>query len=450
MSENLRRNFVKTAALATTALSYSRIYGANDKLRMGFIGVGKMGSANLGIGGRTDGIEVASICDVYQPNLDAAMDKAKTDLKASPKAIKDFREVMADSSIDAVCISTPDHWHAYMTVEACKAGKDVYVEKPVCLTVEEGVKMVQAARKYNKVVQAGTMQRSGEHFIKATDIVKSGKIGQVTHVQTWNVGLSDPEGIKAPADGPVPAGLDWNMWQGPAQEKPFNINRFGQDIEAGPADKQKWFPHFRWFWDYAGGMMTDWGVHLIDIAHMGLGEKMPRSVATMGGKYRLKDNRETPDTIFALYEYDGFTLTYHNRYGNGNSLVAFMSENKITTRPYGTLFHGDKGTLYVDRAMYVLIPERGAGFEAEQMMAVKKPTMNDNHWANFVSCTKSRQKPQSDIEICQRSSTACLLANVSLRSGVKVDFDEKSWSVKQSEAKRFTSKPERKPWVIKV
>ena len=181
-----------------------------------------------------------------------------------------------------------------MMVEACKAGKDVYVEKPICVTVEEGKKMVEAARKYKRVVQAGTQQRSGDHFNKAVELVKSGEIGQVTRVPNLELSATAPvEGIGNPPDEEPPAGLDWDMWLGPAPKRPFNANRFGID----PDDQ--WFSHFRWFWDYAGGMMTDWGVHLLDIVQMAYNEQMPKSVTRFGEKFRLKDNRETPDTIIA-------------------------------------------------------------------------------------------------------------------------------------------------------
>jgi predicted dehydrogenase len=428
-----RRRFVKAAGAAalTTNIFASSVQGANDRVNAAFIGMGKMGRSNLNVAMRQENLHVASVCDIYDRNLKWAHDMA---LKKFPetKAIKDFREILADKSIDIVCISTPDHWHPYMTVEACKAGKDVYVEKPICVTVEEGKKMVEAARKYQRVVQAGTQQRSGDHFIKAVELVKNGEIGQVTRVQTWNVGLSPVEGIGSPPDEEPPAGLDWDMWLGPAPKRPYNRNRFGVD----PDDK--WFSHFRWFWDYAGGMMTDWAVHLLDIVQMGFNEQMPKVVMTAGEKFRLKDNRETPDTIIALYEYPGFLATYENRYGNGNALNG---------RGYGITFHGDKATLFVDRSMYQLTAEKRG---AEPVTVKSANNQNMAHWANFLECVKTRKKPASDIEICQRSTTTCLLANVALRSKLRLDWDEQKWTVKQSEAKKYLSRDDRKPWKLVV
>lgn len=427
-----RREFVKAGAAALTANIFTgRLRGANDRVNTAFIGLGKMGRGNLNFAMRQETVQVHSVCDVFERNLKMAHEQA---MKKFPeaKAIKDFREVLADKSVDAVCISTPDHWHAYMTVEACKAGKDVYVEKPVSATVDEARKMVEAARKYNRVVQAGTMQRSGDHFQKAVEIVKTGGIGQVTRVSTWNVSLSPVEGIGNTADAPVPEGLDWDMWLGPAPKRPFNANRLGID----PADR--WYSHFRWFWDYAGGMMTDWGVHLLDIVQMAFDEQMPKSVACFGEKFRLKDNRETPDTIVALYEYPQFIATYENRYGG---------TNLPNGRPYGILFHGDKGTLFVDRSLYQLTPE---GRDAKPIEVRSSNNSNVAHWANFIDCMRSRQKPRSDIENCARSTATCLLANVSLRSKMRVDWDEPKWTVKQAEARKFLSKEDRKPWRIVI
>ena len=196
-----------------------------------------------------------------------------------------------------------------MTVMACQAGKDVYVEKPTSVAIAEGRKMVEAARKYNRVVQVGTQQRSAKHFQQAAKLVQDGGIGKVAAVRCWNVGNQFPDGIGNPPDSDPPADLDWDLWLGPAPRRPFNANRFG----VVPTN----FSYFRWFWDYAGGMMTDWGVHLIDIVQMAMKVDAPTSVSAVGGKFCLTDNRETPDTILASYQYPGFVMTYENRTTNG-------------------------------------------------------------------------------------------------------------------------------------
>jgi len=432
MTGSDRRDFLKNAAAAalTTSIFTGPVRGANDKLSLGFIGMGKMGRSNLKYAMGQDNVNVVSVCDVYDRNLNWAVEATK----GQAKGLHDFREVLADKSIDAVCISTPDHWHAYMTIEACKAGKDVYVEKPICVVVDEGVKMVQAARKYGRVVQAGTMQRSAEHFQKAADIVRNGQLGKVAFVRTWNYGSMPQEGIGNPPDAEPPAGLNWEMWLGPAPKRPFNENRWGID------PKDKWFSHFRWFWDYAGGMMTDWGVHWLDIVQLALNEEMPSAITSLGGKFWLKDNRETPDTLEVVYEYpSGLIATYENRDSNAQSMFQ---------KGGGILFHGTKGTLFVDRSEYRVIPERGSDLQEETVKATSSG--NREHWANFLQCIRTREHPTSDIEKCQHSTTTCLLGNVALRSRLRLDFDAQKWTVSQVEARKYLTREYRKPWKLSV
>lgn len=426
-ASNDRRDFLKAAATAafTTNIFTGNLKGANDKINAAFIGMGRMGRGNLGHAMKQDNLVVTQVCDVFKPNLDLAVEQTQ----GKAKGVRDFREILADKTVDVVCISTPDHWHAYQTVEACKAGKDVYVEKPVCVAIDEGKKMVDAARKYKRVVQAGTMQRSGKHFQEATDIVKSGKLGKVSMVHTWNYSLMEPEGIGSPADAAPPDTLDWDMWLGPAPKRPFNANRFGVDPKA--------FSHFRWFWDYAGGMMTDWGVHWLDIVQMAFDEAMPTVATAVGGKFRLTDNRETPDTIHASYEYNGFCCTYENRYGNGQSMFG---------KNGGILFYGDKGTLFVDRSEYRVIPEKGSSLQEVQVKSSNNS--NNAHWQNFLECVRTRQNPISDIEKCYRSTATCLMANIALRSKTRLDWDGET--IKQSEARKYMYREYRKPWKLSV
>ena len=428
-----RRDFLKTAggAALTTSLFTGNVKGANDKVNIAFIGVGAMGSGNLGYAAKTEGVKIVAVCDVWQPHLERAEAQARR-LGHEPRGVKDFREILADKSIDAVCISTPDHWHAYMTVEACKAGKDVYVEKPACVYVEEGVKMVQAARKYNRVVQAGTMQRSGAFFQKAREIVKSGELGDITFCRTWQAGLAKQEGEGSPPDGDPPAGLDWDLWLGPAPKRPFNPNRWG----IAP---KRWST-FRYFWDYAGGAMTDWGVHLLDIVQFAFDEAMPKSVSAMGGRFYVKDNLETPDTMLATFYYPGFIGAYESRTCN---------PYPINEEGYGTSFHGTRATLTVNRGGYTLKPvEKGA--PALDVHDKEMSQMNVPHWQNFLECIRTRQKPASDIETCVRTTATCLLANISMRHGIWLDWDDKAFTVKQSDARQYLKLNYRKPWKLEV
>jgi len=432
-----RREFLKSAGAAalTTSLFTGKIRGANDKIAAAFIGMGKMGRANLRIAMKQENLVPVAVCDVYQRNLDWAV----RDSKDQAKPYRDFREVLADKSVDVVCISTPDHWHAYMTVEACKARKDVYVEKPICVVVDEGVKMVEAARKYERVVQAGTMQRSAAHFKKAVEIVRSGDLGKITFVRTWNYGHEAQQGYGNPPDAAPPAGLDWDMWLGPAPKEPFNANRFGVD----PDDK--YFSTFRWFWDYAGGMMTDWGVHWLDIVQMAFNEEIPSEITSLGGKLWFNDNTETPDTLQVTYRYpSGFLATYERRAANAQSMFEKSS---------GILFCGNKGTMFLDRGGYKIVPEKTGKPPANLMEPAEEKSTdsgNANHWANFLECVRTREKPQSDIEKCQRSTTTCLLGNVALRSRLRLDWDAQNWTTAQPEARKFLTREYRAPWKLVV
>lgn len=430
-----RRTILKGASAAlTTSLFTGRVKGANDRIAVGHIGMGAMGSSNLGHALKMTDAEPVAVCDVYQPHLEKAVATA-TKAGKTVKAIKDFREILADKSIDAVCISTPDHWHAYMAIEACKAGKDVFVEKPASVYVEEGQKMVQAARKYNRVVQAGTMQRSGGYFKKAAELVKSGILGEVTFVHTWQSGATKKQGWGRPADGPVPAGLDWDMWLGPAPKVPFNLNRWGVGVTT--------FPTFRYFWDYAGGAMTDWGVHLIDPVHQCFDEVMPTMISTQGGKFYVDDNTDTPDTMLATFTYPKFMLTYESR--TANPLPMFANQGA------GTIIHGTDANVMVTRGGCWLIPNRNSKVEAQTYE--NNPEMRDlnvPHWKDFIACIKSRAKPISDIETCVRSSTACILANLSMRHKTMLEWDEKNWTVKQGNVRPYLKAKYRSPWKLEV
>jgi predicted dehydrogenase len=430
-----RRDVLTAAATAfTTSLFTGNVRGANDRIAVGYIGLGAMGSGNLGYGMKVPEVQPAALCDIYEPHLERAQDAARKG-GYTPKAVKDFREILADKSIDAVCISTPDHWHAYMMVEACKAGKDVYVEKPSCVYVEEGQKMVQAARKYNRIVQAGTMQRSGGYFKKAAELVKDGAAGEVTFCHTFQSGAVKKAGWGNPPDSEPPADLNWEMWLGPAPKVPFNNNRWGV--------KTTTFPTFRYFWDYAGGAMTDWGVHLIDPLHQCFGETMPTAIVALGSKFYVTDNSETPDTMHATFEYPKYLMTYESRTANPMPLLG-------RNMGAGTAIHGSEATILVSRSGCWLIPndtkKTGDSWEKDAEMA----SMNVPHWKNWIECIKTRQKPTSEIETCVRSSTVCLLANLSMRFKTRIDWDEKNWTVTQNTVKPHLKARYRSPWKLEV
>ena len=431
---SVRRDFLKAAsgAALTTSLFTGNLRGSNDKLNLAFIGTGRMGSSNIGFAGKTPGVEIVAVCDVYQPALERAQAQARRLGFADCRAIKDFREILADKSIDAVSIAAPDHWHAYLTIEACKSGKDVWVEKPACVYVEEGVKMVEAARKYKRVVQAGTMQRSGGFFQKARDIVKSGDLGDITFCRTFQASSTSKQGYGNPPDSDPPAGLDWELWLGPAPKRPFNPNRWG----VAP---NRWST-FRNFWDYAGGAMTDWGVHLLDIVQFAFDEAMPLSISAQGGKFYVTDNTETPDTMLATYRYPGFIGSYESRTAN---------PYPIYENTYGTSFHGTKATLMVNRSGYWIFPVE-KGKDPIEEKSKELAAMNPPHWSNFVDCVRTRRKPVSDIETCVRSTTTCLLANIAMRHNLTLDWDDRAFTIKPHDARQYLKAKYRSPWKLEV
>jgi predicted dehydrogenase len=314
-----------------------------------------------------------------------------------------------------VIIATPDHWHAQPTIHACQAGKDVYCEKPVAHNVYEGQQMIKAARKYDRVVGIGTQQRSSENFQKAVEAVRSGKLGKVFWVQTWNFENISPVGMGRYADSDAPPHVDYDRWLGPAPKRPYNPNRF----------------HllFRWFFDYAGGMMSDWGVHLNDIVLWALDSKGPKSVYCTGGIVTSDDDRDTPDTMQVVYEFPECTLTYSMRKGNGLPLNG---------HDYGILFCGTDGSLMLDRSGHQITPDkvvlpygiklvhgereiRKIGLEKEEFKA-----KNDGigaHVQNFMECLRSREKPTCDIDITHRSTNTCHLGNIAYKMRRKLYWD---------------------------
>jgi predicted dehydrogenase len=426
-----RRDFIKrgVATVGAAAAAGANILGANDRVRVGVIGPGRQGRGVMKTFMRNADAQIVALCDVFQPQMDFAINDAKLE---GVDTYRDFRRMLDRKDIDAVIVASPDHWHALQTVMACQASKDVYVEKPVSSAVDEGSKMVQAARRYNRVVQVGTQQRSGDHYQKAAEIIRGGQLGKITFVRTWNFGNQTPVGIGNPPDTNPPDGLDWDMWLGPAPMRPFNQNRFG-------VHPDRW-SSFRWFWDYAGGMMTDWGVHHLDIVQMAMRVSAPAAITAMGGKLALNDNRETPDTLMVTYEYPGFVCTYENRECNAQGWNG---------QGYGILFHGADATLYINREYFEITPERGRNVEARRVKNENR--QGEAHVRNFLDCVKSRKMPTSDIEIGHRSTTTCLLGNVALRSGSRIVWDAEAEKIEgDGAASKYLSREYRNPWGLNV
>jgi predicted dehydrogenase len=428
---------------ALTAASYSRLSGANERVGVGFIGYGLIGSQHVFDFKNQKDADLIALSDVYQPRLEqgAAACGPRT------KQIRDFRKLLDDKDIHAVVVSTPDHWHALMTIMACAAGKDVYVEKPLHLFVREGQWMIKAARKYNRVVQTGTQQRSGRHYQKARDLIRGEHIGKIVSVRMTSFRNIMP-GFGSPSDSTPPADFDYDMWLGPAPKRAFNKNRG--------------IYHFRWFWDYSGGQMTNLGAHSIDILQWFLNVKGPVAVSCSGGRFALEDNGETPDVLDAVFEYPGFTSIYS------------MREVSLGRREGGggLEFFGTKGSMSVSRAGFTVYadmkadpaaaiprfqgqpsggPQAAANKPEPWTDALKEPGSSveqfDLHARNFLDCVKSRQRPISDIEDGHQITTACHLANISIRTGRKIRWDpNKEEILGDREAAAMLERPYRKPW----
>jgi predicted dehydrogenase len=426
-----------------SAAAYSRILGANDRVQVGFIGYGLIGAQHVHDFKNQKDVDLAAMCDVNQPRLEQGV--AACGGKA--KAFTDFRRMLDEKDLNAIVVSTPDHWHALMTIMACAAGKDVYVEKPLTLFVREGRWMVNAARKFNRVVQVGTQQRSGKHYQKAIELLRSEYIGKVLSVRMAAFRNVMP-GFGSPVDAEVPSDFDYDMWLGPAPKRPFNPHRG--------------LYHFRWFWDYSGGQMTNLGAHEIDIMQWAMRVDGPLAVSSSGGRFALQDNGETPDTQDALFEYPGFTAVWSHREASAGTRAGSG----------GTEYFGPKGSLKINRGGYEVFPDpriepanaiptfqghptggpaRSRAKPEPWVQAVKEPGSSaeqfDLHVRNFLDCMKSRQKPIADVEDGHRVATACHLANMSLRLGRKIRWNAAKEQVEgDREAAQHLERPYRKPW----
>jgi predicted dehydrogenase len=423
-----RRDFGKAAAAAglATALSARRAHGANERIRIGFIGVGNRGDQVLDAFLKHKDAEIVALCDLYQPYLDFAAKKVGT----APATGKDYRQLLDRKDIDAVVICTPDHWHALQTIQACEAGKDVYVEKPLSLCVAEGRAMVEAARKHKRVTQVGVHRRSSEFCREAAEIVRKGGIGHVTVARAFHILNETPKGIGNPPNEQPPEGFDWEAWLGPAPKVPYNRNRA--------------FYRFRWFYDYSGGQLTNFGVHYLDIIHWALGHDAPLAVTAMGGKFGGYDNREVPDTLEVLWTYPGNTLVTFSQY-NATAAPAGLNRGEIE-------FRGTKGTLYVQGSGYEVVPdvlspnevparrpthrelERGYRKGAKPVIEARKgkgKADTADHARNFLDCVRSRAMCHADIETGHRDTSAALIGNVAHRTRSYLEWDAK--------AERFTN-----------
>ena len=420
MSDFSRRDLGRTA-FAATALSYSRILGANDRVRMGYIGIGNRGdqvhNAFLEHGDQ----QTVAVCDIREDYMDFAVQKSR----ATPKQYKEYKKLLEDKDVDAVVIATPDHWHALQFIDACNAGKDVYVEKPLSLTVVEGRKMVEIAERTKRVTQVGIHRRSAKFLQEAVDYVRSGGLGQITVVKGWHLNNEGVQGIGPGQGGPPPNAWEWDQWLGPAPKVPYNRNRT--------------FYRFRWFYDYSGGQVTNFGVHHMDMLRWCTGKETPGAVTVMGGKYAVKDNREIPDTLEALWEFDGPMLMVFSQY-NMNSAPGNLQGAEMELR-------GTKGTMYIHGNRWEVIPERVTDQEVPARTPLDRQTERGHnpsrktliepaaakgsadtafHARNFLDCVKSRAKCNCDVLTGHISTANTLIANIALKTKSYLEWDGKA------------------------
>jgi predicted dehydrogenase len=416
MSRISRRTFAAAAAgLATTALSADRVSGANDRVRLGFIGLGNRGDQVLDAFLTHSDAEVVAVCDIHQPYLDFASRK----IGAGPQQFKDYRKLLEAKDLDAVVVATPDHWHALMTVDACRAGKDVYCEKPLSLYVAEGRAMLTAARDNKRVVQCGIQRMSSAMAAEAAAVIRSGGIGKVTVVRAFHVQNEWPKGIGRTPDEDPPKDFDWDAWTGPAALSKYNKNRT--------------FYRFRWFYDYSGGQLTNFGVHYLSQIHRSLGVEAPKAVAAIGGKFADYDNREVPDTMEVLWHYPGDTLVTFSQFNASGAPPAARTPNEFAARTP------------VDRNV-----EKGWRTGAKAEIEAKKVAgkmLDADHARNFLDCVKSRKTPTCDMEYGHRCTTAALVAGIAHRTKSFLTWDAKAEAFVDNAAANKLLAPEyRKPY----
>ncbi|MDD4189880.1 MAG: Gfo/Idh/MocA family oxidoreductase [Mangrovibacterium sp.] len=431
-----RREFLKNSAavvagVATMPTILTAGCSPNEKITVGLIGARNQGWTNMEAFLKQKNVVCAAICDVDQRVTDKRIADAEKIQGKKPDQYNDFRKLLERKDIDVVINATPDHWHCIPTIYACEAGKDVYVEKPLANTVEEINLMVKATRRYQSVVQVGQWQRSDPHWNDAVDYLHAGNIGRIRSVRAWAyVGYRTSAPVVP--DEPAPEGVDYDMWLGPAPSRPFNKNRFHSS--------------FRWYWDYAGGVMCDWGVHMLDFALYGMNEYVPKSVVASGGKYAFPtDDMETPDTMMAIYDFGNFGLLWDHTIG------IFGAQYK--KRDHGVAFIGEYGTLVVDRSGWEVVPEtksscRKEGYEGIPVRLSSQKGL-DLHVANFLDCIKSRNKPNCDIETGAHIARFANLGNVAYRLGRKLGWDgEKQEFRNDPEANAYLKATYRAPWEL--
>jgi len=423
-----RRGFLGSSSSAAMAWAAPAVLGAEKvkKYRTALIGCGWWGGNILNCAIESGRCEVAALCDVDQKHLDQRAEKVEQATGAAVKKYKDYRELLEREKPEIVIVGTPDHWHALNTIAAVNAGAHVYVEKPVCHTINEGIAMVRAARAADRVVQVGTHRRVSPHNISAREFIRSGKLGRIGMVRAF-VLYGGSAGSPTPDSDPPP-GLDWDFWCGPAPLRPFN---------------QRIHPRgFRQFLDYANGQLGDWGIHWLDQILWCMEATAPKSVASVGGRFIRKDNTDAPDTQIATFQFDDFAVSWEHRLYAGNA----AEKHNV-----GCYFYGTEGTLHLGwQDGWTFYPASASKPTLHEDAKLNQPDGQNiaELWADFIESIEKRKRPVCDIELGHRSTTMSLLGMLALKIGRSVTWDgQKETIVNDPEAAQLLKRPYREPWV---
>ncbi|CAM3529922.1 Gfo/Idh/MocA family protein [Sphingobacterium prati] len=414
-----RKDFIRNTGILTAATLFanSNAFGFQTQtVRVGLIGVNGMGWSNLNAILKVPGVQCTALCDVDENVLNKRAEELKK-RNITVKTYIEYRELLKANDVDVVIVATPDHWHCLHMVDAVAAGKDVYVEKPIGNSIRECELMVAAAKKYKRVVQVGQWQRSQQHFRDAMAFVHGGKLGKIRLVKAWAY-QGWMKSIPVLADAPVPAGVHYDKWLGPAPKRAFNANRFHFN--------------FRWYWDYAGGLMTDWGVHMLDYALIGMKVADPVSIMAAGGKFAYPDDAaETPDSLTTVYEFDGFNVQWEQ--ATGIDLGPYQ-------KTHGVAFIGNNGTLVVNREGWEVIPEKGR-MEAVAFQPSKDNGL-DKHMVNFIEAVrnKSSEVLHAPIEAGAHIAIFAQMGNIAYRSKKKLFWDKNKRTFNDKDADRYLAK----------
>lgn len=428
-----RRTFIKSASLLAAGSvipfeSFSvRPSGlqAGSKVRIALIGANSQGWSDLVSFLKNKEVECVAMCDIDKNVLTNRTNDLLKLNQPKPKLYVDYRKMLENKDIDAVIIATPDHWHCRIFVDSLEAGKHIYVEKPIGNSIAEINIMQKAAKKHGSIVQVGQWQRSQPHFVDAINFVRSGKLGRIRACKAWSF-VDWKSAIPKVPDTPAPEGVDYDMWLGPAPKRPFNKNRFHQS--------------WRWYWEYGNGVMTDWGVHLIDYILYGMGKSIPESVMAIGGKYAFPDDdMNTPDTMTAVYDFKDFSMVWEHSIGIGLGNWA---------RPHGMAYTGENGTLVLDRNGWEVIPEK----KRMEPLPVQKNIGNglDLHTRNFLDCMKNNTpaKLNASIDIGKNVALVAQMGNIAYRSGEKVSWDNAKQQFGTATANKFITPEYHNGWVL--